>query len=100
MKREQRIPTPDQLLAKAKALPRGVTLSDYLKVMWTLKDEKGYSLREIAAWLSDQLKVEVTHMQVYRAMNASLPHPDEHGSKRAIEETESRRGELEQEASQ
>lgn len=76
MKRKQSIPTPAQLLAKANALPRGVTLSDYLQVMWTLKREKGMSLREIAAWLSVQLGVTVTHMQVYRAMEASLPPPE------------------------
>lgn len=75
MKQKLLIPTPKKLLSKAKKLPPGVALADYSEVMWTLKKEKGLSLREIAAWLTKELMVSITHMQVYRAMQASLGEP-------------------------
>jgi len=96
--KQKKPPTPAELLAKANSLPRGVVLSDYLGAMWTLKQEKGFSLREIAAWLSEQLDVRVTHMQVYRAMEGSLPPIQYQTSREQFEETERKRAELEEEA--
>lgn len=98
MKRKQNIPSPAQLLAKAKTLPRGVVLGDYLAVMWTLKKEKGLSLREIAAWLSTELHTPITHMQVYRAMEGSLPTPDMLSNAEDVEAAETKRAELNEEA--
>jgi hypothetical protein len=100
MKRKPKPPTPAQLLAKADALPRGIILSDYLAVMWKLKDGKGMSLRQIAAWLTLELGVPVTHMQVYRAMESSLPPPERLQSVEEVVETENKRADLKEEFKQ
>jgi hypothetical protein len=46
-------PAPEELLAKAEALPSKVKLSEYWDTV-TLLREKDYSWREIAAWLNEQ----------------------------------------------
>ena len=74
MKQKQRILSPKELLEKVNALPKGFDLTDYYQVIWAMKWDKGMSLREIAAWLSNEFGVAVTHMQVYRVLQWTLPN--------------------------
>lgn len=96
-KQKPRVLSPDKLLELADTLPRGVILSDYLQVMWLLKKEKGMSLREIAAWLTTQLQKPVTHMQVYRVMDGSIPDPSDAKTTEEANECAFERTELNQE---
>jgi len=56
---------PQQLQAEAKKEPRRRGLDDYRETIRVLKDEKGFSLREIAAWLRER-RLNVDHNAVWR----------------------------------
>ena len=57
---------PRNLAAEAAREPNRRGLEDYSAAILLLKDEKGFSFREIAAWLSDR-GVTVDHNSVWRA---------------------------------
>ena len=63
----RKIPSPDELLAKAEAVADGFNLGDYRLVMHKLR-AKGMTFRGIAAWLSKELERPITHTQVFRMM--------------------------------
>lgn len=64
------IPAPHELLAKAKGLvsPKKFDLSEYFEVMHELRS-KELSYAEIAAWMTENLGVDVQRGQVYRVYN-------------------------------
>ena len=65
----RKIPTPSQLLAKADEVEGGFDIKAYHPVMVKLR-QKGLSFRAIAAWLSKELGMPITHVQVFRTMQA------------------------------
>lgn len=67
---EENLPSPDALLAEAEQERSPNILSSYWAVMHTLRN-KGFSYREIAAWLSGR-GVQVDHNEVYRAYTREL----------------------------
>jgi hypothetical protein len=57
---------PQQLRAEAEKEPRRRGLEDYWETIRVLKEEKGFSFREIAVWLS-QRSLNIDHNAVWRA---------------------------------
>ena len=57
---------PQQLRAEAQKEPRRRGLDDYRETIRLLREEKGFSLREIAAWLQER-GLNVDHNAVWRA---------------------------------
>jgi hypothetical protein len=66
MEQEEFMADPQQLQAEAQKEPRRRGLNDYRETIRLLKDEKGFSFREIAAWLQ-QRSLDVDHNAVWRA---------------------------------
>ncbi len=65
MEQEEFMADPQQLLSEAQKEPRRRGLQDYRETIRLLKEEKGFSLREIAAWLQ-QRGLKVDHNAVWR----------------------------------
>ena len=65
MKAEEYVADPRQLHAEAQKEPSRRGLDDYRDTIQVLRDEKGFSLREIAAWLQDR-GLNVDHNAVWR----------------------------------
>lgn len=65
MEQEEFTADPRQLQAEAQKEPRRRCLEDYSDTIRLLRDEKGFSLREIAAWLQAR-GVNVDHNAVWR----------------------------------
>ena len=64
-------PPPHYLLERARGETNRKLLQDYLEVIQTLRDEKGFSFREIAEWLSKN-GVDADYNAVYRAYTKYL----------------------------
>ena len=62
---EEYVPDPRKLQVEARMEPRRRGLEDYHEVIRVLREEKGFSLREIAAWLQDR-GLQVDHNAVWR----------------------------------
>ena len=62
---------PQQLKAEAQKEPQRRRLDDYRNTIRLLKDEKGFSLREIASWLQER-GVNVDHNAVWRTYSKGL----------------------------
>lgn len=67
-------PDPQHLVAAAAAEASRRPLRDYAEALRTLRD-KGFSYREIAAWLAGR-GVEADHNAVYRAIGGESPNPN------------------------
>jgi len=65
MKTEEYAADPKQLHAEAQKEPYRRGLGDYMDTIQVLRDEKGFSLREIAAWLQER-GLKVDHNAVWR----------------------------------
>ena len=65
-------PPPDYLLELARGEANRKLLQDYRETINTLRDEKGFSFREIADWLT-QNGVETDYNSVYRAYTKGMP---------------------------
>jgi hypothetical protein len=65
MASEEDVPDPQKLQAEAKMEPPRRGLEDYHEVIRVLREEKGFSLREIASWLQDR-GLQVDHNAVWR----------------------------------
>ena len=61
---------PQKLVSEASNEPSRRGLQDYAAAILLLKDEKGFSFREIAAWLRDR-GITVDHNAVWRAYSKS-----------------------------
>jgi len=70
MEQEEFMADPRQLQAEAQREPRRRRLDDYSDTIRLLKDEKGFSLREIAAWLQAR-GVKVDHNAVWRTYSSA-----------------------------
>lgn len=64
-------PPPDALLELARGEPNRKLLLDYREVIHTLRNEKGFSFREIAEWLTEN-GVPCEHNAVYRAYTKGM----------------------------
>ncbi len=62
---------PQQLKAEALKEPRRRGLEDYHEVIRVLKEEKGFSLREVAAWLRER-GLDVDHNTVWRTYSKGM----------------------------
>jgi hypothetical protein len=90
MEQEEFMADPQQLRAEAQKEPRRRGLDAYREVIRLLKDEKGFSLREIAAWLQDR-GVNVDHNAVWRAYSKESQLGSVPGRNKQIERYEQRR---------
>jgi len=63
---------PQQLRAEAEKEPRRRGLEDYAETIQLLKEEKGFSFREIAAWFQ-QRGVNIDHNAAWRAYSKTTP---------------------------
>jgi hypothetical protein len=62
---------PEQLRAEAEKEPPRRGLSQYAEAIALLKQEKGFSFREIAAWLRER-GLKVDHNAVWRAYSKTI----------------------------
>jgi len=65
MESEEYVADPQRLQAEAQKEPPRRGLGDYQETIRLLREEKGFSLREIAAWLRER-GVNVDHNAVWR----------------------------------
>ena len=66
MEAQEFMADPTRLVAEAAKEPSRRGLQDYSAAILLLKEEKGFSFREIAAWLGER-GVRVDHNAVWRA---------------------------------
>jgi hypothetical protein len=72
MEQEEFKADPQQLCAEAEKEPSRRGLEEYSDVIRVLKEDKGFSYREIAAWLQ-QRGLKVDHNAVWRAYSKTMP---------------------------
>lgn len=72
MEQEEFMADPQQLLSEAQKEPRHRGLQDYRETIRVLREEKGFSLREIAAWLRER-GLDVDHNAVWRTCPKGTP---------------------------
>jgi hypothetical protein len=66
------VPAPDAFLTEAKNEPKRKLITDHIRTITVLRDEKRFTFRQIAEWLTDK-GVETDHSSVYRAYMAAVP---------------------------
>jgi len=66
MEEQEFMADPQQLHAEAQKEPRRRVLGDYRDTIRLLREEKGFSLREIAAWFQER-GLQVDHNAIWRA---------------------------------
>ena len=69
---ETDIPAPDAFLEEAKNEPKRKLITDHIKTINTLREEKRFTFRAIAEWLTKR-GIETDHSSVYRAYLAAIP---------------------------
>jgi hypothetical protein len=72
MEQEEFKADPQQLRAEAEKEPRRRDLEDYRETIRVLKEEKGFTFREIAAWFQ-QRGVSIDHNAAWRAYSKTTP---------------------------
>ena len=72
MEQEEFSADPQQLRAEAEKEPRRRGLEDYGETIRVLKEEKGFSFREIAVWLQ-QRGLNIDHNAAWRAYSKNTP---------------------------
>jgi hypothetical protein len=72
MEQEEFKADPQQLRAEAEKEPRRRGLEDYVETIRLLKEEKGFSFREIAAWFQ-QRGVNIDHNAAWRTYSKTTP---------------------------
>ena len=65
-------PSPEALLKEAKKEWKRVLLMEHIGTINVLRDEKKFTFRAIAAWLS-QRGIKTDHSAVYRTYLAAIP---------------------------
>ena len=70
MESEGFLADPQKLRAEAQKEPRRRCLGDYRDTIRLLKDERGFSFREIAAWLGER-EVDADHNAVWRVYSSA-----------------------------
>ena len=66
------VPPPNAFLEEARREKKRELLSDHIETINVLRDEKRFTFREIAEWLTKK-GIETDHSAVYRAYLASIP---------------------------
>jgi hypothetical protein len=69
---DSEIPAPDAFLEEAKNEPKRKLISDHIRTINTLREEKRFTFRAIAEWLTKR-GIETDHSSVYRAYLAAIP---------------------------
>ena len=69
---QAKVPEPEGFLAEAIKEPKRKLLSDHLKTITTLRDEKRFTFRDIADWFNKR-GFETDHSAVYRAYLSNIP---------------------------
>jgi hypothetical protein len=87
MESELPVPDPQQLQAEAEKEPSRRGLDDYSQVIRLLKDDKGFSFREIAAWLQER-GMKSDHNAVWRAYSKLMPRRNPVAATEQIERLE------------
>ncbi|HOH41302.1 MAG TPA: hypothetical protein PKX77_13285 [Verrucomicrobiota bacterium] len=83
MEAEGFLADPQKLRAEAQKEPRRRCLGDYRDTIRLLKDERGFSFREIAAWLGER-GVAADHNAVWRIYSsADRPTPAPAGAEQS-----------------
>jgi hypothetical protein len=72
MEQEEFNADPQQLRAEAEKEPRRRGLDDYRETIRLLKEEKGFTFREIAAWFQ-QRGLNIDHNAAWRAYSKTAP---------------------------
>jgi hypothetical protein len=90
MEQEEFMADPTQLQAEAQKEPRRRGLVDYRETIQLLKDDKGFSFREIATWLK-QRGLNVDHNAVWRAYSKETQEGSMPGRQEQNERYEQRR---------
>jgi hypothetical protein len=90
MEQEEFMADPQQLHAEAQKESRRRGLDDYRETIRLLKDEKGFSLREIASWLQER-GVNVDHNAVWRTYSKEKNGRSLRSQSERIERYEQRR---------
>lgn len=62
---DEQLPPPDVLLQMAEEEPLRFEMSDYIEAIRHLKDEKNFSFRQIADWMSRK-GLKCDHNAIYR----------------------------------
>jgi len=70
-------PEPEAFLAQAKKESKRKLLLDHIATINTLRDEKKFTFREIAAWFNKR-GFETDHSAVYRAYLSAVPEDQRH----------------------
>ncbi len=65
-------PPPEIVLESARGEPNVRLVADYAEAIEVLRDEKGFTFREIAEWLSRKFGIEADHNAVYRAYTKGM----------------------------
>jgi len=81
---------PGQLRTEAEKEPRRRGLNDYSEAIRVLKEEKGFSFREIAAWFQ-QRGLTTDHNAIWRAYSKTSLSSNTGGSSERNERYEHRR---------
>lgn len=66
------VPLPDAFLEQAKKEQKRKLVSDHVNTINLLRNEKRFTFREIAEWLTAR-GIETDHSAVYRAYLAAIP---------------------------
>ena len=66
------VPVPDAFLEEAKNEPKRQLISDHVRTITTLREEKRFTFRAIAEWLTKR-GIQTDHSSVYRAYLAAIP---------------------------
>ena len=66
-----KVPTPEYLLERARGEPNHKLLEEYKETIEELRNEKGFSFREISDWLTEN-GVEADYNAVYRVYTKNL----------------------------
>ena len=69
---DSEIPAPDAFLEEAKSELKRKLIGDHIKTINTLREEKRFTFRAIAEWLTKR-GIETDHSSVYRAYLAAIP---------------------------
>jgi hypothetical protein len=87
MEHEEFIADAKQLRTEAEKEPSRRGLEDYSETIRVLKEDKGFSFREIATWLQ-QRGLNTDHNAVWRAYSKAIPRDTVGGSRERIERYE------------
>jgi len=87
MEHQEFMADPKQLRTEAEKEPSRRGLEDYSETIRLLKEDKGFSFREIATWFQ-QRGLNTDHNAVWRAYSRAIPGATVGGTRERIEQYE------------